>query len=540
MIVDRFSTRSGVPGRGRAGAFAIAILAAGWLSLFPGRHVDAGELASADSAWTAGDHAVAVGAYFRELERDPTSVRANYRVALWLSWRNQLDSALVMIRRARAMDATDGDLAMAQARFLAWDGRYDESVTLYDSVLARGPERAEAHVGRAQALGWAGRYDAADSSYLEALHVSPTDPGALDGRAQLMEWKGDTRRAESLYAYAAEQNAGDANALVGLARLRMRQGRVRLAQSDLHRALALDPRHAGARRLELDLRAAARPQLALGFTTSQDSDRNLVWDRTFSVTTALGDGLRGFVGGGSTQASDPARDATRTSGEIGGSYASGAFQAGGAVGARRLDSNAAADRSTNLYRGTVSARRGAVGVGIGASRHSFDESALLIGSGLDVREIEGNVEARRRSLTVSGNLGLARLSDGNARRWGVLSAMESWGHGWSAGMLLRLSRHDMRGVGYFSPDRFVVAEARGGFSWQRRKWESTTRGGVGLQQVGSQSLGQFQGHFEQSIAYSWAAISRVELSLGASNSASSSTTGAYGSFTSALAARFGF
>src|SRR5258705_13232750 len=151
-----------------------------------------------------------------------------------------------------------------------------------------------------------------------------------------MEWKGDTRRAEALYAYAAEQNAGDADALVGLARLRSRQGRVRSARENLSRALTLDPRHPGAHRLELDLRAAARPQVALAVTSGEGSDRNLTWDRTFSVSMALADGRRGFASGGSMLASDPARDAKRTSGGIGGAGSFGAFQATTAAGLREL------------------------------------------------------------------------------------------------------------------------------------------------------------------------------------------------------------
>jgi tetratricopeptide (TPR) repeat protein len=463
------------------------------------------QLARGDSAWGEGRYTEAVAAYDSALAADPLSTRANFRKAVWFSWENRLDSALVRIRGARAAEPTDGDLMVTEARFLAWQGRLKAAVALYDTVLAQSPERSDAHLGRAQALAWDGRYAEADSAYLRALQSNPDDPAALIGRAQVMEWAGERHLAEALYLYALDVDPNDVNALIGLARLRQRQWRIRSARQELGRVLALEPDNRAARLLAQDLRAAGRPQLELGTALSNDSDKNLVWSHTLSTSMAVTDGLRGFVNASSMSASDPVREADRVAGELGLAYAYGAFQISAAGGARRLLSPGAIERSVANYRTVLSARLSKrTGAGVGFAHHPFDENAFLVGSGLDVDEIEGNVESTPTpGLTLSGGAGLARLSDGNRNRRWTAALTKQVDARWSVGALARTLAYDRRGVGYFSPNRFQMAEARGSFSQGRRQWESSTRAGLGLQQVGRGAAAQLAWRLEQTLAYRW-------------------------------------
>lgn len=499
------------------------------------------QLARGDSAWADGRYTEAVAVYDSALAADPLSTRANFRKAVWFSWENRLDSALVRIRAARAAEPTDGDLMVTEARFLAWQGRLKAAVALYDSALVRSPERADAHIGRAQALAWDGRYAEADSAYLRASQSSPDDPAILTGRAQVMEWAGERHLAEALYLYALDNDPNDVNALIGLARLRQRQLRIRSARQELGRVLAVDPENRAARLLAQDLRAAGRPQLELGTALSSDSDQNLVWSHSVSTSMVVAEGLRGFVGATSMSASDPVREADRIGAELGLAYGYGSFQLTAAGGARRLASPGAIERSVGSYRSSLTTRLSKrAGVGVGFAHHPFDENAFLVGSGLDVDEFEGNVESTpMRGLTLNGGAGFARLSDGNrSRRW-LAAVTKQVNARWSVGALARTLAYDRHGVGYFSPDRFRTAEARGSFSHGRRQWESSTRAGLGLQQVGRGATAQLAWRLDQTLAYRWGGADQIGLTVGASNSANSSTTGSYSAITSGLVLRLG-
>ena len=499
------------------------------------------QLARGDSAWAAGRYTNAVAAYDSALTADPLSTRANFRKAVWFSWENQLDSALVRIRSARASNPLDGDLMLAEARFLAWQGHLRTAVALYDSVLAMSPERNDAHTGRAQVLAWDGRFAAADSAYLRVLQSSPNDPTALVGRAQVMDWSGERQQAEALYLRALGSDPNDINALMGLARLRHQQWRVHSARRELHRVLVLDPENSAARVLAREIRAAVQPQLELGTSLSNDSDQNLVWSRTLSTSMVLVDGLRGFVGASSASASDPVRDAGRAGGELGLTHAHGPFQLTAAAGARRLASPGAIERSVASWRTTLGTRVSRnLGAGVGFARHPFDENAFLVGSGLDVEELEGNLESTLApGLTLSGGTGLTQISDGNESRQWTAALVKQVNPRWSVGALTRSLSYDRRGAGYFSPDRFQVAEARGNFARRRRPWESTTRVGLGLQQVGRGAEAQLVWRFEQALSWRWGGGGQIGLTVGASNSAGSATTGSYSSITSGLLLRFG-
>lgn len=129
---------------------------------------------TADASWAAGDYNRAKAAYEQVLVNDPNSVRANYRLGVLASWDNHLDSALVLIRRARQNDPGDPDIRLTEAQVLAWAGRYDEALARYDSIMVDHPDRAaDAHLGKGRIYYWQDRLELARSESGKALAADP-------------------------------------------------------------------------------------------------------------------------------------------------------------------------------------------------------------------------------------------------------------------------------------------------------------------------------------------------------------------------------
>ena len=465
------------------------------------------QLAHADSAYFAGRDEEARLAYRVVLSRDPLSVRANHRLGLLLSRVDKVDSALVLIRRARTVEPADAGLLLDEARLLSWAGRLNESIADYDVLLALDPNQREARLGRARVLVWAGRYAAADSAYASIL--------------------------------AADSN--DVDALLGLARLRHDQGRQRSAAEQVSRVLSLDPESRDAATLERQIRAAQRPRVDLGSSMNQDSDRNVNWSRTLSASFAIADGVRGLLTGGSLAASDPTREATRNLGEVGIDAARGAAELTLATGGRWLDPAGGPTHYLSTYRSSLAVRAfSRLSAGVGFAHAPLDESALLIGSGIVMDDLEGNLDAALgHGLTASAGAGATKLSDGNRRASGLLALMHPLGQRGSVGLLGRVMTYEQRGVGYFSPDRFALAEARTSLVRSHRAWTGRLDAGLGAQQIGMGAASQLAWRAAGELQFGWATIDRVVASIGASNSAASSTTGAYRYLTASLALRLG-
>lgn len=499
------------------------------------------DLARADRAYFAGRDDEARSAYRMALSRDPQSVRANHRLALLLSRVDQADSALILVRRARALEPRDAGLLVTEARLLSWAGRLDASVADYDTLLAIDPGHREGRLARSRVLGWAGHYAAADSTYAALLAADPNDIDALTGRAQNAAWCGRLDLAEASYVAATRLDADNVDALIGLARLRHWQGRQRSAAAQVSRALALDPGSRPAETLRREIRAAQRPQVDLAFGVNQDSDRNTGWSRTFSTSIVLADGLRGSLFGGSLAASDPTRSAHRTLGEVALDASYGRARATIAGGTRWLDSSTGPGRSMGSYRSSFSYRPlDHFNAELGIARYPMDETAVLIGSGLQLSEMQASVDAEvGHGVTISAGGGGARLSDGNRRGSGVVAAMHPCGRHGSVGVLGRVLSYQDRGVGYFAPDRFTLGEARGTLTLPGRAWTGRLNAGLGVQQASRGVAGQLAWRAAGQLHFGWAVIDQVEASLGASNSAASSTTGAYRYLTAGLSLRLG-
>ena len=499
------------------------------------------QTSAADSAWTAGDYPAARIGYELALHDNPGNARALYRLAVLASWAGQLDSALALLRDAREVEPADADVRLEEAKVLAWDGQYSASILRYDSLLVEHPDQRDAAFGRAQALSWGGRLREAEAAYGALVEQNPDDLDARAGQGQVASWRGDPASAARYYLGALARKPDHVPSLVGMAQVRQWQGRPDEARHYASQATAIAPEDRGARDVQAAIRALVRPQLTGQLGWSHDSDRNTLWWQTLGSSITLGNGLRGFGSVGIAEASDPIRTGTRLSGEAGATYDTGNLSVTGAVGARKLAPSGGSGRTTGTWRVGLSYRIApSAGIGIGYAHYSFDETAFLLTRDIDIDEVsfDGDVELRR-DLTLGYGGSLAWLSDDNQRKAAVMTLTQRIAGRWTAGLYGRILGYDNPGVGYFGPDRFLVGEFRGSYTYGVHRWEARLAGGLGAQQSGTQGKTQAEWHADARLARRWAVINEVALSAGVSNSAASSTTGAFRYYTAAVSVRLG-
>jgi len=499
------------------------------------------QVGQGDAAWAAGRYREASVAYHQALAEDPGQVRANYRLAILASWENRLDSALVLIRRAREQEQNDPDVRFAEALILSWASRYDEAIAKYDSLLGAVPGMHEAELGRARTLAWADRTGDADQAYRAMLERNPNDLEALAGRAQLAAWQGDYQTAIQRYQVVLEGAPANTEAQLGLGRVYYYQGQPRQAIAYLDRARTLDPNNRNAQELYATARAEIRPQVTLSTGWSDDSDENTNYWQDLKASYLVADGVTGFASVGLLQASDPLRNASRAMGEVGATVTRGSYRVTGAIGLRRLAPDATPSRSSGSYRlGAMYRPSRRIAGGLGFAHYPFDETANLIGRGLDIDQFDASLDVKlTESLALSAGGGAAWLSDDNNRVATVLALTQTIRERFFLGAFGRVLAYDAQAPGYFTPDRFTVLEARGGYSAAWKGWSARVSGGAGIQQVGKGADTQSELHAELRVSRDWAAINRVELFGSITNSAVSSTTGAFRYGTLGLSVRLG-
>jgi tetratricopeptide (TPR) repeat protein len=495
----------------------------------------------ADEAWTQGRYDAARAGYQRVLAQDPEAVRANQRVGIMLSWQGKLDSALVYLLRARAADPADHEMQMVHARVLSWNKQYDAGLALYDSVLAARPGLREARLGRAQTLSWAGRLDHARAIYRFMMAKDSSDRDARLGNAQVTAWLGDLAAAEREYIAILRRNPRDADARAGLGYVYLWQGREAAAGRQARAALRVDSTHREGRALTRAVREVTRPALESSANWSNDSDRNTSFWQTLGTSAHLGQGVGAFASVNALEASDPTRDATRVGGEAGLSLALGRVQLSGAAGARRLNPEIAQPRTAATYRGRMGYRPvSGFGLSVGYSRVPFDEIASLMERDLDLELLEAGFDARPSTgLSIYGSGSGLWLSDGNSRTGALLGLNQKIRRHFFVGLFGRTVSYDRPGVGYFSPDRFSVLEATAGYSLDKGFWVGGLSGGLGAQQVGERGAAQTEWHLEGRVGRRWGTGNRVELFGLVTNSAVSSTSGAFRYRSAGLTMRLG-
>ena len=122
-------------------------------------------------------------------------------------------------------------------------------------------------------------------------------------------------------------------------------------------------------------------------------------------------------------------------------------------------------------------------------------------------------------LSLGAGGGAGWFSDGNVRTSGVLAVTKQLPKHLFVGGMGRMVWFQEPGVGYFSPNRFTVVEARGGYARMGPTWETRASAGAGVQQIGSGGGWQFEGHVEGRAAYWFADRNRIEAFAGVTNSA---------------------
>jgi Tfp pilus assembly protein PilF len=460
-----------------------------------------------DVAWRQGRMDDARSAYRRVLAQDSTAFVANLRLGLLLAWQGKLDSSLTLIGRARRADPRDPEARVIEARILAWRHRYAAALVRYDSVLADQPGLVEAQVGRARVRAWRGDLEAAEREYRSVLAAHPGNAEALAGLGFVYHWQGRDGPAE------------------------------RLARE----ALAADSSSESARELTRAVRACVRAATELAAGWSDDSDHNTDFWQAISTTAPVATGLRLLGSANVLEASDPVRNATRFGAEAGLTWSAGDFQLTGAGGARRLIPDIAAARTTGTYRGRLNWRPvPRFGGSIGYSRAPFDEIASLMERDLHMETLEAGFDFRGvRGLRLYGSGGGAWISDGNHRSQAEAGATLGVTGGLFIGAHGRTLAYKRVGQGYFSPDRFYLLEAAAGYNLGSGQWSGRIGGGLGGQQIGRQATGQTEWHVDVGAGRRWGIGNRVDLFGSVTNSAASSTTGAFRYGTAGVSVRIG-
>jgi hypothetical protein len=211
------------------------------------------------------------------------------------------------------------------------------------------------------------------------------------------------------------------------------------------------------------------------------------------------------------------------------------------AGARRLDPEVAPSRTEATYRATASWRpQPEVGVSAGYARYPFDDIASLFERDITIEALEGGFDARpTRGFSLGGGGGVLWLSEGNRRTEGHVSASHEIGRHVEVGVRGQALGYRQPGVGYFSPDRFHLLEGTGAIRVGDDWWDARLSGGLGGQQVGRGGDTQTEWHVEGRIGRNWGDGNRIEGFGGVTNSAVSSTTGAFRFRTAGVLIRLG-
>jgi hypothetical protein len=348
---------------------------------------------------------------------------------------------------------------------------------LYDSVLAHDAARADALAGRARAVAWSGDLERAEALWRDALAAHADDPEILIGLAQTLYWNGQAALAETYVAKARAHAPTDRSAL----------------------------------ELERQLAAELRPEVHTTFNGAGDSDHNDFWAQEAYLTGSLG-AARGTVQAGWRRSTDPVRSAASygAGGYVVMPLGHGAVLRAGA-GARRL-APTAGPATTPLTAQLGLGIRPApfVSASLGYSRSAFDETAVLIDSGIVVNAVDVALDLAPPSrVSFSGGGGVAWLSDGNRRTGGVAAVLARVGGGLQLGAYGRLLSYRQARPGvYFAPDRFTTLEARAVYMWRRGQWGARGDGGLGTQQVFKGAKTQSEWHL---VKYAWGARSPTAL-----------------------------
>jgi len=547
-------------------------------------------LARADSAWEAGAYLQATALYEAILARDPSSRISLYRLATLRSWDNRFDEGIALFRRYVALEPNYTEGRLALARTIAWSGNYSSSIAIYDSVLAREPTNRDAVLGRAQTLAWAGSLGEALSAYKQWLAAHPTDRvasiefaralawnGQMDeaetmyaqlartgnanakkGLARVIGWRGDLERSERTWRQVLVTDPADPEALTGLAQVLSWQGRQSDAETALQAALRSNPAYGDARALLRWVQADLRPSVSIAGVSVNDSDKNrstsLVLDYAAGAPWNGTFGARYIERWANFAAIDSRADAASVFGRWQPSSSSWQLRAEAGVTRHSSTFVPATARQQTIANGSLRVSGGvgrSLTVGLLALRAPFDETALMIASGVVSSEIaaEGELALPAR-FTLSGAASRARLTGGtreNERN--AFSSTLRWTHNrrWSLGVGARQFGYDTTSSdGYFAPKKYTLAEVIGrGRLGGNLGWNVDGDVGIGQQKIdffGSSAGSRLAERFALTAGYRFDPAHEVSASGSYANVAGPGQTSGseYKYYTFSLRARVGF
>jgi tetratricopeptide (TPR) repeat protein len=545
-------------------------------------------LVRADSAWQAGKYQLATELYEAILARDPSSHIALFRLATLRSWDNRFDEGIALFRRYVALEPNYTEGRLALARTIAWSGGYSSAIATYDSVLTREPAYRDAVLGRAQTLAWAGRLNEALSAYKQWVTAHPTDRnasidyartlawnGQMDeaetmyvqlaktgnanakkGLARIVGWRGDLQRSEQTWRQVLVTDPADPEALIGLAQTLRWQGRQSEAETALQAALRANPTYGDARTLLRLVQADLGPSVTITGIGTNDSDDNRA--TTFLLDYVARAWWNGAIGGRYTERSanfatiDSRADAINVFVR----WQPGSWQFRADGGATRHSSTPSISPAIKRTIGNAALSAGGkigrlLTVGVSASRAPFDETALLIASGVVTAAVgaEAVIELPAR-FTLAAGASHARLTGGareNTRD--AFSSTLRWTHNrrWSLALGGYQYGYDTTSVdGYFSPRRYTLMEASGrGRIGGELGWNADADVGMGQQRIelfGSTAASRRAERAALSIGYRFDPAHEFTASGGYANVAAPGQTGGseYKATTFSLRARVGF
>lgn len=355
-------------------------------------------LARADSAFAAGQHALARQEYLAVLAANPDNSRATYRLAQ-LS-RGEPARALELFRRYVELEPADPWGYIAVGDELARAGDFGGALRWYDDAVHRAPGERDAVVGRARLLARAGRTEAAIAGY--------------------ETW--------------VEQHPDDAEVWRELGRAYRRAGRPGTAVRAFAQALSREPDPATVRQLAA-ARAQAAPAAEPTLGGSWDSDGDAVLRFGAAADAPVGDRTRLGVAFNRARVDDGIAHATVEDLSLRARWRpSAALEVRAALGGSRLDGRAPeapattgppgrpfaaavrAGQSSVVATGFVRARWRAPGgrtaLDMRLERRALDANPVLVGNGVTRTEVVATVQRRTGgAVTLRGSVRAAALRD---------------------------------------------------------------------------------------------------------------------------------
>jgi hypothetical protein len=179
-------------------------------------------------------------------------------------------------------------------------------------------------------------------------------------------------------------------------------------------------------------------------------------------------------------------------------------------------------------------------VSLGYARAPFDEIAALMERDLDLESVDAGLDATvARGLSIYGGGGGVWFSDGNHRTNASVGVTQSLPKRFFVGAYGRTLAYQRRGLGYFSPDRFRLLEGLAGYNLDAGRWDGRFSAGFGAQQISRGGAAQSEWHLDARLGRRWGVGNRLDVFGAVTNSAVSSTSGAFRYRTAGVSVRLG-